>query len=163
MGKHLIKVKVNGKLYEAEVEDRMLLVQFLREVVGVRSVHMGCESGYCGACTVIMNGKTVKSCMVLAVQADGAEIMTVEALSQDGKLHPIQEAFRENFAAQCGYCMPGMIMSTYYLLTHNPNPTEDDIKVALTGNICLCAGYQNIIKAVKKAAEKIRAQTKITS
>ena len=152
MGRHLVRIKVNGKLYEAEVEDRMLLVQFLREVAGARSVHMGCESGYCGACTVIMNGKLVKSCMILAVQADGADIMTVETLSQDGKLHPIQEAFRENFAAQCGYCMPGMIMATYYLLSHNPNPTEEEIKEAITGNICLCAGYQNIVKAIKAAS-----------
>jgi len=152
VGRHLVRIKVNGKLYEAEVEDRMLLVQFLREVAGARSVHMGCESGYCGACTVIMNGKLVKSCMILAVQADGADIMTVEALSQDGKLHPIQEAFRENFAAQCGYCMPGMIMATYYLLSHNPNPTEEEIKEAITGNICLCAGYQNIVKAIKAAS-----------
>ena len=161
MGRHLVRIKVNGKLYEAEVEDRMLLVQFLRELAGARSVHMGCESGYCGACTVIMNGKLVKSCMMLAVQADGADIMTVEALSQDGKLHPIQEAFRENFAAQCGYCMPGMIMATYYLLSHNPNPTEEEIKEAITGNICLCAGYQNIVKAIKAAAEKMRTLSKI--
>ncbi|KUO81265.1 MAG: hypothetical protein AT718_00705 [Vulcanisaeta sp. JCHS_4] len=161
MGRHLVRIKVNGKLYEAEVEDRMLLVQFLRELAGARSVHMGCESGYCGACTVIMNGKLVKSCMILAVQADGADIMTVEALSQDGKLHPIQEAFRENFAAQCGYCMPGMIMATYYLLSHNPNPTEEEIKEAITGNICLCAGYQNIVKAIKAAAEKMRTLSKI--
>jgi Aerobic-type carbon monoxide dehydrogenase, small subunit CoxS/CutS homologs len=161
VGRHLVRIKVNGKLYEAEVEDRMLLVQFLRELAGARSVHMGCESGYCGACTVIMNGKLVKSCMILAVQADGADIMTVEALSQDGKLHPIQEAFRENFAAQCGYCMPGMIMATYYLLSHNPNPTEEEIKEAITGNICLCAGYQNIVKAIKAAAEKMRTLSKI--
>jgi carbon-monoxide dehydrogenase small subunit len=161
VGRHLVRIKVNGKLYEAEVEDRMLLVQFLREIAGARSVHMGCESGYCGACTVIMNGKLVKSCMILAVQADGADIMTVEALSQDGKLHPIQEAFRENFAAQCGYCMPGMIMATYYLLSHNPNPTEEEIKEAITGNLCLCAGYQNIVKAIKAASEKMRTLSKI--
>jgi len=161
VGRHLVRIKVNGKLYEAEVEDRMLLVQFLREIAGARSVHMGCESGYCGACTVIMNGKLVKSCMILAVQADGADIMTVETLSQDGKLHPIQEAFRENFAAQCGYCMPGMIMATYYLLSHNPNPTEEEIKEAITGNICLCAGYQNIVKAIKAASEKMRTLSKI--
>lgn len=157
MGKRTVKIIVNGTPYEAEVEDRMLLVQFLREIANVKSVHMGCESGYCGACTVIMNGKPVKSCMVLAVQADGAEILTIEGLSKEGKLHPIQEAFIENFAPQCGYCIPGMIMSTYYLLNNNPNPTEEDIKNALTGNLCMCNGYQNIIKAVKAAAEKLRS------
>lgn len=156
MGKRVVKIKVNGVTYEAEVEDRMLLVQFLREIANVRSVRMGCDSGYCGACTVIMNGKLVKSCMILAVQADGAEILTVEGLSKGGKLHPIQEAFIENFAPQCGYCIPGMIMSTYYLLSRNPNPTDDEIKEALVGNLCMCNSYQNIIKAVKAAAERLR-------
>ncbi|MDT7876751.1 MAG: glyceraldehyde dehydrogenase subunit gamma [Sulfolobaceae archaeon] len=151
-----IRVKVNNVWYEREVEPRMLLVHFLRDELGLTGTKIGCDTSTCGACTVIMNGKSVKSCTVLAVQADGAEILTIEGLSQDGKLHPIQEAFKENYALQCGYCTPGMIMQTYYLLKDNPSPSEEEIRDGLHGNICRCTGYQNIIKAVKDASQRLR-------
>lgn len=154
--RRVVKIKVNGVWHEAEVEDRMLLAQFLRDVAGARSVQIGCASGFCGACTVLMNGELVKSCTVLAVQADGAEVLTVEGLAPGGKLHPIQEAFMESFASQCGFCIPGFILNAYYLLRNNVNPSEDEIKRHLVGNICACAGYQNIVKAVKAAAEKMK-------
>ena len=151
-----IRVKVNGVWYERDVEPRKLLVHFLREDLGLTSVHVGCDTGHCGACTVIMNGVSVKSCQVLAVQADGAEILTLEGLAKDGKLHPIQEAFWEKHALQCGYCTPGFIMETYWLLSENPNPTEEEIKRGLSGNLCRCTGYQNIIEAVKLAVQKLK-------
>ena len=151
-----IRVKVNNVWYEREVEPRMLLVHFLRDELGLTGTKIGCDTSTCGACTVIMNGKSVKSCTVLAVQADGAEILTIEGLSQDGKLHPIQEAFKDNYALQCGYCTPGMIMQTYYLLKENPSPSEEEIREGLHGNICRCTGYQNIIKAVKDASGRLR-------
>jgi len=151
-----IRVKVNNVWYEREVEPRMLLVHFLRDELGLTGTKIGCDTSTCGACTVIMNGKSVKSCTVLAVQADGAEILTIEGLSQDGKLHPIQEAFKENYALQCGYCTPGMIMQTYYLLKDNPSPSEEEIRDGLHGNICRCTGYQNIMKAVKDASQRLR-------
>lgn len=151
-----IRVKVNGVWYEREVEPRKLLVHFLREDLGLTSVHVGCDTGHCGACTVIMNGVSVKSCQVLAVQADGAEILTLEGLAKDGKLHPIQEAYWEKHALQCGYCTPGFIMETYWLLGENPNPTEEEIRRGLSGNLCRCTGYQNIIEAVKLAAQKLK-------
>ncbi|MFP3200660.1 MAG: glyceraldehyde dehydrogenase subunit gamma [Sulfolobus sp.] len=151
-----IRVKVNNVWYEREVEPRMLLVHFLRDELGLTGTKIGCDTSTCGACTVIMNGKSVKSCTVLAVQADGAEILTIEGLSQDGKLHSIQEAFKENYALQCGYCTPGMIMQTYYLLKDNPSPSEEEIRDGLHGNICRCTGYQNIIKAVKDASQRLR-------
>ncbi len=153
-----IRVKVNGVWYEREVEPRKLLVHFLREDLGLTSVHVGCDTGHCGACTVIMNGVSVKSCQVLAVQADGAEILTLEGLAKDGKLHPIQEAYWEKHALQCGYCTPpGFIMETYWLLSENPNPTEEEIRRGgLSGNLCRCTGYQNIIEAVKLAAQKLK-------
>jgi len=151
-----IRVKVNNVWYEREVEPRMLLVHFLRDELGLTGTKIGCDTSTCGACTVIMNGKSVKSCTVLAVQADGAEILTIEGLSRDGKLHPIQEAFKENYALQCGYCTPGMIMQTYYLLKDNPSPSEEEIRDGLHGNICRCTGYQNIIKAVKDASQRLR-------
>ena len=151
-----IRVKVNGVWYERDVEPRKLLVHFLREDLGLTSVHVGCDTGHCGACTVIMNGVSVKSCQVLAVQADGAEILTLEGLAKDGKLHPIQEAFWEKHALQCGYCTPGFIMETYWLLSENPNPTEEEIRRGLSGNLCRCTGYQNIIEAVKLAVQKLK-------
>jgi carbon-monoxide dehydrogenase small subunit len=151
-----IRVKVNGVLYERDVEPRKLLVHFLREDLGLTSVHVGCDTGHCGACTVIMNGVSVKSCQVLAVQADGAEILTLEGLTKDGKLHPIQEAFWEKHALQCGYCTPGFVMETYWLLSENPNPTEEEIRRGLSGNLCRCTGYQNIIEAVKLAIQKLK-------
>ncbi|WP_369610555.1 glyceraldehyde dehydrogenase subunit gamma [Sulfurisphaera javensis] len=152
-----IRVKVNGIWYERDIEPRMLLVHFLRDELGLTGTKIGCDTSTCGSCTVLMNGKSVKSCTVLAVQADGAEITTIEGLSSDSKLHPIQEAFKDNFALQCGYCTPGMIMQSYYLLKENPNPTEDEIRDGLHGNICRCTGYQNIIKAVQDASRRMRA------
>ncbi len=150
-----IRVNVNGRWYEADVEPRMLLIDFLRDVLGFTGPHIGCDTGHCGACTVILDGRNVKSCMVLAVQVDGARILTVEGLEQDGQLHPLQEAFWENHALQCGYCTPGMLMSAYFLLKRNPDPTEDDIRKAIEGNLCRCTGYVNIVKAIKSAARKM--------
>ncbi|ACP56565.1 glyceraldehyde dehydrogenase subunit gamma [Saccharolobus islandicus] len=151
-----IKVKVNGVLYERYVSPRMLLVDFLREELGLTGTKIGCDTTTCGACTVILNGKSVKSCTLFAIQADGAEITTIEGLSVDSKLHPIQEAFKENFALQCGFCTPGMIMQTYFLLKENPNPSEEEVRDGLHGNICRCTGYQNIVKAVLDAARRLR-------
>ncbi|MDT7900657.1 MAG: glyceraldehyde dehydrogenase subunit gamma [Acidianus sp.] len=150
-----IHLKINGKDYETEVEPRKLLVHVLRDL-GFTSVHVGCDTSNCGACTVVMNGKSVKSCTVLAIQADGSEILTVEGLSKDGKLHPIQEAFWDKHALQCGYCTPGMIMQSYWLLSENPSPSEDEIREGLAGNLCRCTGYQNIIEAVKEASQKLK-------
>jgi len=150
-----IHIKINGKDYETEVEPRKLLVHVLRDL-GFTSVHVGCDTSNCGACTVVMNGKSVKSCTVLAIQADGSEILTVEGLSKDGKLHPIQEAFWDKHALQCGYCTPGMIMQSYWLLSENPSPSEDEIREGLAGNLCRCTGYQNIIEAVKEASQKLK-------
>ena len=150
-----VRVKVNGQWYEADVEPRMLLIDMLRDILGFTGPHIGCDTGHCGACTVIMNGRSVKSCMVLAVQADGSEIMTVEGLEKDGKLHPLQEAFWENHALQCGYCTPGQLMSAYFLLSRNPNPSEEEIRKGIEGNLCRCTGYVNIVKAIKAAAQKM--------
>ena len=148
-----VKCKVNEEKHEAEVEPRLLLVHLLRENFNLTGTHIGCDTGHCGACTVLMNGKTVKSCMVLAVQANEAEIMTIEGLSErDGELHPIQRAFAQNHALQCGYCTPGMVMSTYFLLTRNSNPSDSDILNAIEGNLCMCTGYINIVKAIKSIA-----------
>ena len=152
-----VRVKVNGVWYERDIEPRMLLVHFLRDELGLTGTKVGCDTTTCGSCTVLMNGKAVKSCTVLAVQADGAEITTIEGLSSDSKLHPIQEAFKDNFALQCGYCTPGMIMQTYYLLKENPSPSEEEIRDGLHGNICRCTGYQNIVKAVQDASRRLRA------
>ncbi len=151
-----ISVTVNGKQYQAEVEPRMLLVHFLRDVLDLTGTHVGCDTSSCGACTVIMNGKAVKSCTLLAVQADGAEILTVEGLEQNGNLHPIQEGFREEHGLQCGFCTPGMIMTAYDLLQRNANPSEEEIRHALEGNFCRCTGYQNIVKAIQYAAAKMQ-------
>lgn len=150
-----IRVKVNGISYEREVSPRKLLVHFLRDDLGLTGTKIGCDTTTCGACTVLLNGKSIKSCTYLAVQADGTEITTIEGLG-NGQLHPIQEAFKNNFALQCGFCTPGMIMQTYYLLKEKKNPTEEEIRDWLHGNICRCTGYQNIIKAVKEASEKVR-------
>jgi len=149
-----VRVTVNGVPYEAMVEPRMTLVDFLRGELGLTGTHVGCEHGVCGACTVLLNGQTVRSCLMLAVQADGASLMTVEGLSREGKLHPIQEAFMEEHGLQCGFCTPGFLMSTLELLQHHPDPTDDEIKEALGGNLCRCTGYQSIIKSVHLAAEK---------
>ncbi len=150
---YTIQVEVNGKSYEHTVEPRMLLVHYLRDVLGLTGTNIGCETSQCGACTVLLNGEAVKSCTLLAVQADGAKITTIEGLAQDGQLHPLQQAFWDNHGLQCGYCTPGMIMTAYDLLQDNPNPTEEEIRHGLEGNLCRCTGYQNIVKSVKAAAE----------
>jgi carbon-monoxide dehydrogenase small subunit len=152
-----IKVKINGAMREATIEPRLLLVHFIRETLGLTGTHIGCDTTNCGACTVLLNGKPVKSCTVLAAQADGGEIMTVEGLTQNGKLHPIQEGFWEKHGLQCGFCTPGMMITTYALLKKNPNPSEEDIRWAISGNLCRCTGYVNIVKAIQYAAEKMQS------
>ncbi|HKZ52874.1 MAG TPA: (2Fe-2S)-binding protein [Candidatus Acidoferrales bacterium] len=148
-----ISVKVNGKAYRREVEPRLLLVDFLRNELSLTGTHIGCETTYCGACTVLLNGASVKSCTVFAVQADQGEVMTVEGLEQEGRLHPLQEAFAEHHGLQCGYCTPGMLMSTYHLLSTNPRPDDKQIRKGIAGNTCRCTGYQNILKAIQAAAQ----------
>lgn len=151
-----ITVKVNGVSHTHDVEPRMLLVHYLRDVLNLTGTHIGCDTSQCGACTILMNGKAVKSCTVFAVQADGAEITTIEGLARDGQLHPVQEGFWEMHGLQCGYCTPGMIMTAVDLLQRIPNPTEEQIRHYLEGNLCRCTGYQNIVRAVQYAAEKMR-------
>jgi aerobic carbon-monoxide dehydrogenase small subunit len=157
--KELVKVKINGREREAKVEPRLLLVHFIREALGLTGTHIGCDTSNCGACTVILNGKTVKSCTVFAVQADGGEILTVEGLMKDGQLHPLQEGFKEEHGLQCGFCTPGMLMSSYALLQKNSNPSERDIRWGISGNLCRCTGYQNIVRAVQYAAKKMAEST----
>lgn len=151
-----ISVTVNGTRYEKDVEPRLLLVQLIREELFLTGTHIGCDTTYCGACTVLLNGEPVKSCTVLAVQADGGDIRTVEGMEQDGKLHPLQQAFSEHHALQCGYCTPGMLMSATYLLENNPDPSAEEIRKGIQGNLCRCTGYKNIYGAISAAAEKIR-------
>jgi carbon-monoxide dehydrogenase small subunit len=155
MAKHNISVTVNGAACEAEVESRLLLVHFIRENLRLTGTHVGCDTSHCGVCTVQLDGEPVKSCTVLAVQADGRSVNTVEGLEQGGKLHPMQEAFTEKHALQCGFCTPGMLMTTSALLERNKNPTELEIRQAISGNLCRCTGYLNIVKAVQYAAEKM--------
>jgi carbon-monoxide dehydrogenase small subunit len=154
--KREINVTVNGQQYHSEVEPRMLLVHYLRDGLDLTGTHIGCDTSQCGACTVLLNGESVKACTVLAVQADGGEVTTIEGLAPEGSLHPIQEGFWEKHGLQCGFCTPGMIMASYNLLKENPSPSEEEIRVALKGNICRCTGYQNIVKAVQYAAEQMR-------
>ena len=153
--KEPIKLKINGQEREVAAEPRTLLVHFIREQLGLTGTHVGCDTSNCGACTVLLNGKTVKSCTMFAVQADGVELMTVEGLPQNGALHPLQEGFKEEHGLQCGFCTPGMLMSSYALLKKNPNPTEADIRWGISGNLCRCTGYQNIVKAVQFASKKM--------
>jgi aerobic carbon-monoxide dehydrogenase small subunit len=148
-----ISLDVNGEQIEVEVPARRLLVHFLRDDLGLTGTHVGCDTGNCGACTVHLNGEPVKSCMLLAVQADGAKVATIEGLAPDGELNPLQRSFNEHHALQCGYCTPGMLMSATALLEQNPHPSEDEVRVALQGNICRCTGYVNIVEAVVAAAE----------
>jgi len=148
-----IRVTVNGKPHSLSIEPRMLLVELLREELDLTGTHVGCDTTYCGACTVLLNGAAVKSCTVFAVQADGAEILTVEGLERDGQLHPIQKAFGDSYGLQCGYCTPGLMLSTYQLLTGNTQPSEKEIRKAIAGNTCRCTGYQNIFKAIQLAAQ----------
>ena len=156
--KRPVKMTINGVSYSHEVEPRLLLVHYIREAVGLTGTHIGCDTSQCGACTIIMNGLAVKCCTILAVQADGAEILTIEGLAKDGKLHPIQEGFWEKHGLQCGYCTPGMIMAAYQFLQRTPNPTEAEIRHNLEGNLCRCTGYHNIVKAIQWAAEKMAAR-----
>ncbi len=155
--KREISVTVNGQQYHSEVEPRMLLVHYLRETLDLTGTHIGCDTSQCGACTVLLNGESVKACTVLAVQADGGEVTTIEGLAPEGSLHPIQEGFWEKHGLQCGFCTPGMIMASYDLLKNNPGPTEEEIRIALKGNICRCTGYQNIVRAVQDAAERMHS------
>ena len=151
-----IQLKVNGKSHSVTVEPRMLLVQLLREELDLTGTHVGCDTTYCGACTVLMNGEAVKSCTMFAVQADGAQILTVEGLEKDGQLHPIQKAFGDSYGLQCGYCTPGLMLSTFQLVTENPAPSENDIRKAIAGNTCRCTGYQNIFKAIRLASQNMK-------
>ncbi len=158
--KREITITVNGQQHRSEVEPRLLLVHYLREVLDLTGTHVGCDTSQCGACTVLLNGESVKSCTMLAVQADGSAVTTIEGLApSEEKLHPIQASFWEKHGLQCGFCTPGMIMASYQLLQTNPNPTEIEIRKGLEGNICRCTGYQNIVIAVQHAAEEMRATT----
>ena len=152
---HAIKVTINGETYERTVMARTLLVHFIRDVLALKGTHIGCDTGNCGACTVIYNGRTIKSCMMLAAQTDGAEIETVEGLSENGALGPIQRAFHEHHGLQCGYCTPGLLMSTTALLRNNPRPSEEEIRRGIRGNICRCTGYMNVVKSIEAAAEEV--------
>jgi carbon-monoxide dehydrogenase small subunit len=153
--KRTVRIKVNGREREASVEPRTLLVHFIRDHLGLTGTHVGCDTSNCGACTVVLNGKNIKSCTMFAVQADGMELLTVEGLIKDGQWHPLQEGFKQEHGLQCGFCTPGMLMSTYALLQQNPEPTEEEIRWGISGNLCRCTGYQNIVKAVQYAADKM--------
>lgn len=159
--RHRIVLTVNGKPLEAEVEARRLLVDFLREDLGLVGTHIGCEHGVCGTCTVLMNGESIRSCITFAVQANGAEIMTVESLAQGGQMHPLQDAFWEKQGLQCGYCTPGMLMRAYEILKENPNPTPQQVREGIASNLCRCTGYQFIVDAVLLAAERMRAEQQV--
>ncbi|MBI4455817.1 MAG: (2Fe-2S)-binding protein [Acidobacteria bacterium] len=154
-----IQVTVNGTKYDRQVRCRKLLSDFIREDLRLVGTHVGCEHGICGACTVLFNGQTIRSCLMFAVQADGAEITTVEGLARGGQLHPLQEAFWENHGVQCGYCTPGFLLTALELLQRNPNPTEEEVRIGIAGNICRCTGYQHIIESVLAAAAKMGAKT----
>jgi aerobic carbon-monoxide dehydrogenase small subunit len=153
-----ISLSINGTKHDADVEPRLLLVHFIRDLAGLTGTHIGCETSICGACTVLLDGNPVKSCTLLAVQADGAQITTIEGLAKDGKLHPVQEGFWECHGLQCGFCTPGMIMAACGLLQENPDPTEDQIRHGLEGNICRCTGYQHIIESVQYAAKELKTK-----
>lgn len=153
-----IKLEVNGNVVEASVEPRVLLVHFLRDTLGLTGTHVGCDTTNCGACTVLVDGRAAKSCTMFAVQTHGRKLLTIEGLSKDGKLHPIQEGFWEKHGLQCGFCTPGMIMGAYELLKKNPNPTEEEIRTGLSGNLCRCTGYVNIVESVKYASKKMKAK-----
>jgi carbon-monoxide dehydrogenase small subunit len=152
----LVQVAINGEKHEAEVEPRLLLVHLIRDMFRLTGTHIGCDTTHCGACTVLLDGRPVKSCTVFAVQAQGKEIMTVEGLEQDGTLHPVQEGFMQEHGLQCGYCTPGMLMASYAFLKKNPQPDEEEIRWAISGNLCRCTGYVNIVKAIEYAAAKLR-------
>ncbi len=156
MAKTNIKLTVNGQEAEGSVEPRTLLIYFLREQLGLTGPHIGCETSHCGACTVDLNGKSVKSCTVFAVQADGGDLLTVEGLAQGGDLHPLQAAFSEDHGLQCGYCTPGMLVRAHRLLQENPDPSDEEVRAGISGNLCRCTGYQNIVEAIRNAAQAMR-------
>jgi carbon-monoxide dehydrogenase small subunit len=156
MGKQKIRIKINGSDIEADVEPRLLLVHCIRDVFGLTGTHIGCDTTHCGACTVHLDGKPIKSCTLFAVQADGCEITTVEGLEQDAKLHPVQEGFWQEHGLQCGFCTPGMMMTSVALLKEKPNPSEEEIRFAISGNLCRCTGYMNIVKSIQYAAKRLR-------
>jgi carbon-monoxide dehydrogenase small subunit len=159
MSKPHVKMRINGQAIEGDVETRTLLVHFIREQLNLTGTHIGCDTSHCGACTVDLNGKSVKSCTVFAVQANGGDVLTIEGMANaDGSLHPLQEAFRTMHGLQCGFCTPGMIVRAHRLLQENPRPTDEDIRYGISGNLCRCTGYQNIVKAIQYAAAKMRGE-----
>ena len=162
MSTHHISVTINGTVYEGDVDSRLLLVHWIRDVLRLTGTHIGCDTTSCGACTIVVDGKATKSCTMFAVQANGRQLMTVEGLEQDGKLHPLQEGFHEKHALQCGYCTPGMMMTGLALLQRNPNPSEQEIRVGISGNLCRCTGYVNIVKAIRYAAEKMQVSEEMS-
>lgn len=158
MSKHTVTIEINGSSFTREVDSRLLLVHFLRENLQMTGTHIGCDTTHCGACTVLMDGRSIKTCTVYTVQANGKSLTTIEGLENGGKLHPLQEGFHEEHGLQCGFCTPGMIMRAVELLGKNPNPTEDEIRTGISGNLCRCTGYVNIVKSVQYAAEKMKAE-----
>ena len=158
MSKHTVTIQINGSSITREVDSRLLLVHFLRETLEMTGTHIGCDTTHCGACTVLMDGRSIKTCTVYTVQANGKSLTTIEGMETEGKLHPLQEGFHEEHGLQCGFCTPGMIMRAAELLEKNPNPSEEEIRVGISGNLCRCTGYVNIIKAVQYAAEKIQKE-----
>ena len=158
MSKHTVTIEINGSSFTREVDSRLLLVHFIREDLQMTGTHIGCDTTHCGACTVLMDGRSIKSCTLFTIQANGKSLTTIEALESGGKLHPLQEGFHEEHGLQCGFCTPGMIMRAVELLGKNPNPTEDEIRTGISGNLCRCTGYVNIVKSVQYAAEKMKAE-----
>ena len=158
MSKHTVTIEINGSSFTREVDSRLLLVHFIREDLQMTGTHIGCDTTHCGACTVIMDGRSIKSCTLFTIQANGKSLTTIEGLESGGKLHPLQEGFHEEHGLQCGFCTPGMIMRAVELLGKNPNPTEDEIRTGISGNLCRCTGYVNIVKSVQYAAEKMKAE-----
>ena len=158
MSKHTVTIEINGSSFTREVDSRLLLVHFLRENLQMTGTHIGCDTSNCGACTVLMDGRSIKTCTVYTVQANGKSLTTIEGMEKEGKLHPLQEGFHEEHGLQCGFCTPGMIMRAAELLEKNPNPSEEEIRMGIAGNLCRCTGYVNIIKAVQYAAEKIQKE-----
>ena len=158
MSKHTVTIEINGLSFTREVDSRLLLVHFIREDLQMTGTHIGCDTTHCGACTVLMDGRSIKSCTLFTIQANGKSLTTIEGLESGGKLHPLQEGFHEEHGLQCGFCTPGMIMRAVELLGKNPNPTEDEIRTGISGNLCRCTGYVNIVKSVQYAAEKMKAE-----
>ena len=158
MSKHTVTIEINGSSFTREVDSRLLLVHFLRENLQMTGTHIGCDTSNCGACTVLMDGRSIKTCTVYTVQANGKSLTTIEGMETEGKLHPLQEGFHEEHGLQCGFCTPGMIMRAAELLEKNPNPSEEEIRVGISGNLCRCTGYVNIVKAVKYASEKMQKE-----